>query len=87
MSLSEKIRRNERDKRRQHALELENRIRLSRNLEPLTLEDKEKEEEDDLIVEEDDDPVLKIQLEEAARILADHIGIQHGKYAIRPVLQ
>lgn len=87
LSLSEKVRRNERDKRRQHALELENRFRLSRNLEPLTLEDKEKQEEDDLIVEEDDDPVLKIQLEEAANILADHIGIQHGKYAVRPVLQ
>ena len=87
LSLSEKIRRNERDKRRQHALELENRFRLSRGLEPLTLEDKEKEEEDDLIAEEDDDPVLKIQLEEAANILADHIGIQQGKFAVRPVLQ
>jgi carboxyl-terminal processing protease len=87
LSLSEKIRRNERDKRRQHALELENRFRLSRGLEPLTLEDKEKQEEDDLAVEEDDDPILKIQLEEAANILADHIGIQHGKYAVRPVLQ
>ena len=87
LSLSEKIRRNERDKRRQHALELENRFRLSRGLEPLTLEDKEKEEEDDLIAEEDDDPALKIQLEEAANILADHIGIQQGKFAVRPVLQ
>jgi hypothetical protein len=50
----------------------------------LTLKDKDEQEEDDVIEEEDDDPVLKIQLDEAANILADYISLQLGNYAIRP---
>ena len=83
LSLSEKIRRNERNNRRQHALDMENRFRLSRGLKSLTLEDKDEEEEDDIVEEKDDDPILKIQLEEAANILADHISLQQGNYAVR----
>lgn len=85
LSLSEKIRRNERNNRRQHSLEMENKFRLSRGLKPLTLEDKDDEEEDEIVEEKDDDPVLKIQLEEAANILADHISLTQGSYAVRPV--
>lgn len=85
LSLSEKIRRKERDKRRKHLLELENRFRVSRGLKPFTLEDKndQEDDDDDEVEEEEDDPVLKIQLEEAAKILADQISIQKGSYAAR----
>ena len=64
---------------------MENRFRLSRGLKSLTLEDKDEEEEDDIVEEKDDDPILKIQLEEAANILADHISLQQGNYAVRPL--
>ena len=84
LSLSEKVRRNERNNRRVHALEMENKFRVSRGLEPLTLKDKDKEEEDELIEEEDNDPVRKIQLDEAANILADYISLERGNFAARP---
>jgi len=87
VSLSEKIRRNERNNRRRHALELENKFRQSRGLKLLTLQDKEKDEDDELVEEEEDEePALKIQLDEAANILADHITQQRENYAASQTL-
>jgi carboxyl-terminal processing protease len=88
VSLSEKLRRNERNNRREHALEFENKFRKSRGLEPLTLKDKDKDEDDDLVDEDEDkDPVLKIQLDEAANILGDYILMERGNYAATRALQ
>lgn len=82
VSLSEKLRRNERNNRRQHALELENKFRESRGLDKLTMKDKEKDEDEDLAEEtEEDEPAQKIQLEEAANILTDHILLQRESFA------
>ncbi len=81
ISLVEKVRRRERDAVQQRNLELENRFRQSRGMELLTLADKDRDEDD--FIEEEDDPVLKIKLEEAAHILADHINMR-GRYAAHP---
>ena len=83
VSLVEKVRRRERDAVQQRSLELENRFRRSRGMEPLTLADKDRDEDDFIEEEDDDDPVLKIKLEEAAHILADHISMR-GRYAAHP---
>jgi len=87
VSLSEKIRKNERNNRRKHALELENRFRDSRGLKQLTLKDKDKDEEDLIDDDEDKEPALKIQLEEAANILSDYIQMQRENYAATQPLQ
>jgi len=88
VSLSEKIRRNERNNRRKHALEFENKFRQSRGLKLLTMKDKDKDEDDDLIDEqEDEEPALKIQLDEAAKILSDHIMLQRESFAATRTLQ
>ncbi len=84
ISLVEKIRRKERDEIQRRNLELENLFRESRGMERLTLEDKDGDD-DDFIEEDDDDPVLKIKLEEAARILADYIHMLRGRYAAHPL--
>lgn len=84
VSLVESVRRKERNERRAKSLELENRFRASKGLKALTLKDKDKDLEDDF--EEDDrdnDPILKIQLEEAAHILADHIVEYRSRLASR----
>jgi carboxyl-terminal processing protease len=82
VSLSEKLRRNERNNRRKHALEMENKFRLSRGLKPLTMEDKDHDEEEDVVEEtEEDEPAQKIQVEEAANILTDYIMLQRESFA------
>lgn len=87
ISLSEEVRRNERNNRRHHALEMENKFLHSRGLKELTLKDKDNDEDDIIDDKKEDEPALKIQLEEAANILADHILIQRADYAARRVLQ
>ena len=88
VTLSEKLRRKERSQRREHALELENKFRESRGLDLLTLKDKDRQEDDELIEEEEEDePALKIQLDEAANILADHIIIKRKDVAASRSLQ
>lgn len=88
VSLSEKLRRNERNNRRNHALEFENKFRESRGLKRLTLKDKDKDEEDDLVDEDEEkEPALKIQLDEAANILSDYILMERGNYAATRALQ
>jgi carboxyl-terminal processing protease len=88
VSLSEKLRRNERNNRRKHALEFENKFRESRGLKLLTLKDKDKDEDDDLVQEDEEkEPALKIQLDEAANILSDYILMQRDNFAASRTLQ
>jgi len=87
ISLSEKVRRNERNNRRKHALAYENRFRESRGLKPLTMKDKDKDEEDLIDEDEEKEPALKIQVDEAANILGDYILIQRENYAASRALQ
>ena len=84
VSLVEAVRRSERDQLRQRNLELENQFRKSRGLSELTLKDKDESEDDVFDENQEDDPVLKIKLDEAARILADFINSQRGKLAAHP---
>lgn len=87
ISLMEDARRKERDALRQRNLDLENEFRVSRGLDRLTLEDKDQDEDEFVEQDRGDDPVLKIKLDEAARILADYINSLNGQLAAYPGLQ
>jgi len=82
VSLMESKRRKQRDLRRSNNLEQENMFRKSRGLKPLTLADKDIDDDDAIGEDNKENPVEKIQLEEAANILADHITIVDGRYAV-----
>ena len=85
VSLNEATRKQERQDLRRRTLALENRFRKSRGLPPLPPEDGdsaaqqgEDSQDDEARVET---PLLAIELDEAANILADHIGKLRAPYA------
>lgn len=84
VSLLESRRREERNQRREKNLQEENLFRQSRGLKLLTMADKDKDKDEDEVFDEDekDNPIIKIQLQEAANILADHVIITGDRYAV-----
>ena len=76
VSLNEKRRRAESDQREELLKEQKNRFLLSRGITPREDDDEEDSEEDSEAVEKEKDAISQIQLNEAARILADFIDAE-----------